>query len=252
MDTAILMEYLWVLVVLIALEGLLAADNAVVLAVLVKHLDRKERARALFYGLLGAFVFRLIAIFLLVWLVQWWYVQAIGGLYLIYISVNHFVQMRKSSSDEEVKPKKQSGFWMTVLKVEVADVAFAIDSILAAAAIALTLPEVGGDFFGVNAGQYTVMFVGGLIGVIIMRFFARYFVEVLTKKPGLEIAAFIIVAWVGVKLLVLTMAHEDIALISASFPHSTEWKVIFWSVMVIIVLWGIFTKQNKKLSQIEQ
>lgn len=252
MDTAILMEYLWVLVVLIALEGLLAADNAVVLAVLVKHLDRKERARALFYGLLGAFVFRLIAIFLLVWLVQWWYVQAIGGLYLIYISVNHFVQMRKSSNGEEVKPKKQSGFWMTVLKVEVADVAFAIDSILAAAAIALTLPEVGGDFFGVNAGQYTVMFVGGLIGVIIMRFFARYFVEVLTKKPGLEIAAFIIVAWVGVKLLVLTMAHEDIALISASFPHSTEWKVIFWSVMVIVVLWGIFTKQNKKLSQIEQ
>lgn len=171
---------------------------------------------------------------------------------MIYISVNHFVQMRKSSNGEEVKPKKQSGFWMTVLKVEVADVAFAIDSILAAAAIALTLPEVGGDFFGVNAGQYTVMFVGGLIGVIIMRFFARYFVEVLTKKPGLEIAAFIIVAWVGVKLLVLTMAHEDIALISASFPHSTEWKVIFWSVMVIVVLWGIFTKQNKKLSQIEQ
>ena len=139
MDTTILMEYLWVLVVLIALEGLLAADNAVVLAVLVKHLDKKERAKALFYGLLGAFVFRLIAIFLLVWLVQWWYVQAIGGLYLIYISVNHFLQMRKNNG-KDVKPKKQSGFWMTVLKVEIADIAFAIDSILAAAAIALTLP----------------------------------------------------------------------------------------------------------------
>ncbi len=91
-----------------------------------------------------------------------------------------------------------SGFWFTVFKVELADIAFAIDSILAAAAIALALPEVGGDFFGVNAGQYTVMLIGGLIGVIIMRFFATWFVELLNRKPGLEVAAFIIVGWVGV------------------------------------------------------
>ena len=39
------------------------------------------------------------------------------------------------------KPRKKSGFWMTVLKVELADIAFALDSMLAAVALAVTLPE---------------------------------------------------------------------------------------------------------------
>lgn len=251
MDTAVLLEYAWVLIVLIGLEGLLAADNAVVLAVMVRHLDPVRRKKALFYGLLGAFVFRVIAILLLVWLVQWWWVQALGALYLFYVSISHLLALRKNKEEpseelaEKQKEKKQSGFWMTVLKVELADIAFAVDSILAAAAIALALPEVGGDFFGVNAGQYTVMLIGGLIGVIIMRFFANYFVELLAKRPSLEVAAFVIVGWVGVKLSVLTLAHEAVGIIPAEFPHSTTWKIIFWAVMVIIVLVGWFAGSKK-------
>src|SRR5690625_5540430 len=72
MDTAVLLEYAWVLIVLIGLEGLLAADNAVVLAVMVRHLDPVRRKKALFYVLIGAFVFRVLAILLLLWLVLWW------------------------------------------------------------------------------------------------------------------------------------------------------------------------------------
>lgn len=251
MDTAVILEYAWVLIVLIGLEGLLAADNAVVLAVMVRHLEPVKRRKALFYGLLGAFVFRVIAILLLVWLVQWWWVQALGALYLFYVSISHLIAIYKhkdKSADDlvnEQKDKKQSGFWMTVFKVELADIAFAVDSILAAAAIALALPAVGGDFFGVNAGQYTVMLVGGLVGVIIMRFFANYFVELLAQRPSLEAAAFVIVGWVGVKLAVLTLAHEAVGIIPAEFPHSTTWKVIFWAVMVIIVLVGWFGGSKK-------
>lgn len=255
MDMAVILEYGWVLIVLIVLEGLLAADNAVVLAVLVRHLEPKERKKALFYGLLGAFVFRMIAILLLVWLVQWWWMQALGALYLFWVSGSHlYGLLRENKKDEErnkdqhaaiKEPKKGSGFWMTVFKVELADIAFAIDSILAAAAIALALPEVGGDFFGVNAGQYTVMVIGGLVGVIIMRFFASWFVAVLAQRPGLEIAAFLIVGWVGVKLAVLSMAHEAVGLIPYEFPHSTTWKLIFWSVMLIIILVGWFGSSKR-------
>lgn len=256
MDFSIFMEYAWVLIVLIVLEGLLAADNAVVLAVMVKHLDRKNRKKALFYGLLGAFLFRMVAILLLVWLVQWWWMQALGAIYLFYVSISHLVKLYRGDSDsdephiddqlahdEEVP--RGSGFWLTVLKVEVADIAFAIDSILAAAAIALALPAVGGDFLGVNAGQYTVMLIGGLIGVIIMRFFATWFVEVLNKRPGLEVAAFVVVGWVGVKLAVLTLSHEQLGVIPHEFPHSLLWKAIFWGVMIIVILTGWFSSKNK-------
>ena len=65
---AILLEYAWVLLVLIFLEGLLAADNAVVMAVMVKHLPKEQQKKALFYGLFGAFVFRFAALFLITFL----------------------------------------------------------------------------------------------------------------------------------------------------------------------------------------
>ena len=81
MDAALLLEYGWVLLVLIGLEGLLAADNAVVLAVMVKHLPPKERKKALFYGLLGAFVFRIGSLFIISYLVNVWQFQAIGAAY---------------------------------------------------------------------------------------------------------------------------------------------------------------------------
>ncbi len=253
MDLSILLEYGWVLIVLVVLEGLLAADNAVVLAVMVRHLSPKDRKKALFYGLLGAFVFRMVAILLLVWLVQWWFVQAIGALYLFYVSISHLIGIYKHKNDSqeekeqelEKHEKKGSGFWMTVLKVEIADIAFAVDSILAAAAIALALPEVGGDFFGVNIGQYTVMLVGGLIGVIIMRFFANWFVKLLAERPSLEAAAFTIVGWVGVKLTVLTLSHEAVGILPESFPQSTAWKLTFWIVMLVIILIGWFAGGKK-------
>lgn len=253
MDLSILLEYGWVLIVLVVLEGLLAADNAVVLAVMVRHLSPKDRKKALFYGLIGAFVFRMVAILLLVWLVQWWFVQAIGALYLFYVSISHLIGIYKHRNDSEEEKeqelekheKKGSGFWMTVLKVEVADIAFAVDSILAAAAIALALPEVGGDFFGVNIGQYTVMLVGGLIGVIIMRFFANWFVKLLAERPSLEVAAFTIVGWVGVKLTVLTLSHEAVGILPETFPQSTAWKLTFWIVMLVIILIGWFAGGKK-------
>ncbi|MCY7593356.1 hypothetical protein MH139_18650, partial [Bacillus altitudinis] len=92
MDAAIILEYGWVLLVLIGLEGILAADNALVMAVMVKHLPEKQRKKALFYGLAGAFVMRFGSLFLISFLVDVWQVQAIGAIYLLYISIHHILK----------------------------------------------------------------------------------------------------------------------------------------------------------------
>src|SRR5699024_4116560 len=121
-------EYLWVLVVLVGLEGLLAADNAIVLAIMVKHLPEEKRKKALFYGLVGAFILRFGSLFIISFLVDVWEVQALGAAYLLFISIKNLYN--KTQKDHKIKePKKSSsGFWLTVLKVEVADLAFAVDS----------------------------------------------------------------------------------------------------------------------------
>lgn len=250
---AVLLEYAWVLLVLIALEGLLAADNAVVMAVMVKHLPPAQQKKALFYGLFGAFVFRFAALFMITLLVNIWQIQALGAAYLLFIAAKHIYDQRKHQ-EHTIEPEatKGSGFWMTVLKVELADIAFAIDSMLAAVAIAVTLPELGNfQVGGINGGQFSVMLAGGIFGLIIMRFAAHKFVQLLAKYPQLETAAFLVVGWVGVKLLVLTLGHQDLQLIDPHFPHSTAWKIIFWIVLLAIVVsgWIVSVRKNKEAEQ---
>ena len=237
---AILLEYAWVLVVLIVLEGLLAADNAVVMAVMVKHLPKEQQKKALFYGLLGAFVFRFAALFMITFLVNIWQIQALGAAYLLFISIKNIYDQKKNKHEDDLsEPRKKSGFWMTVFKVELADIAFALDSMLAAVALAVTLPELGNFHIGgINGGQFIVMLLGGLIGLVIMRFAARQFVVLLDKYPSLETAAFLIVGWVGVKLVVLTLSHQKLQILPTEFPHSTLWKTTFWVVLVGIALYG--------------
>ncbi|WP_142826159.1 TerC family protein [Planococcus soli] len=253
---AIILEYAWVLLVLVGLEGLLAADNAVVMAVMVKHLPKEQQKKALFYGLVGAFVFRFAALFMITLLVNIWQIQALGAAYLLFISIKSIYDQRKGDTDEilegvDAPEKKGSSFWMTVLKVELADIAFAIDSMLAAVALAVTLPHLNvfgmDDIGGINSGQFMVMLAGGLIGVIIMRFAAHKFVQLLEKYPQLETAAFVIVGWVGVKLLVMTLSHENVGVLPHDFPHSTPWTLVFWTVLLgIVVVGGILgVKQNK-------
>lgn len=253
MEIALLLEYSWVLLVLIMMEGLLAADNALVLAIMVKHLPEEKRKKALFYGLAGAFVFRFVSLFIISYLVDIWQVQAIGALYLLFMAFNHiFRKLVKSKAEEpdsdnlEEKQKKKSGFWMTVLKVEIADIAFAVDSILAAVALAMTLPNTNlPKIGGMDGGKFLVIFVGGMIGVIIMRYAAGIFVKLLEKRPGLEMAAFFIVGWVGVKLAVLTLAHPSVGVLSEEFAHSTAWKASFYIVLVGIAVAGWLLSKDK-------
>jgi len=250
---AILLQYGWVLIVLVVLEGLLAADNAVVMAVMVKHLPQEQQKKALFYGLFGALIFRFSALFVITVLVNYWQIQAVGAAYLLFMSAKNIYDLRKHKDEEEEEAatenggKKGSGFWLTVLKVEAADIAFAIDSMLAAVAIAVTLPHLGEfDIGGINGGQFIVMLLGGFIGVIMMRFAAQWFVKILNDYPSLETAAFLIVGWVGVKLVVLTLAHEKVGILPKEFPHSTAWELTFWIVLIGIAFVGYLVGVRKK------
>ncbi|WAA13205.1 TerC family protein [Fervidibacillus halotolerans] len=251
MDFSIMIEYAWVLLVLIGLEGILAADNAVVMAVMVKHLPKHQQKRALFYGLLGAFIFRFGTLFMISFLVDVWYVQAIGAAYLLYIAVNHILKKNHYFDHQRKKGKKLVGssFWMTVIKVEIADIAFAVDSMLAAVALAVTLPKMGSfTIGGLDGGQFIVMFLGGFIGIVIIRFAATWFVKLLNDYPSLESAAFLIVGWVGVKLAIYTLSHPSVSVLNEHFPESAPWKVTFWLVLLGIAFGGYWSskRENKR------
>jgi YkoY family integral membrane protein len=247
-DITLLLEYSWILLVLIVMEGILAADNACVIAVMVKHLSVEDRKKALFYGLGGAFVFRVASLFIISLLIDMWQIQAIGAAYLIFLSANHLLKKHASqecSADSAVK-KANSGLWMTVCKVEIADIAFAADSILAAVALAMTLPNTGMPTIGgLDGGKFAVIFTGGFIGVVMMRFAAQWFCDLLIRKPGLETTAYAIVGWVGVKLAIYTVGHPEVNILSTSFAHGEVWKMSFWVVFIAICASGWYMSEDK-------
>src|SRR6478752_1355037 len=95
---------------LVFLEGLLSADNALVLAMMVRHLPKPEQKRALRYGIWGAFAFRLIAVLLAKILLGLWYLKVVGGLYLLYLSLAH-VLSRGHEEGKSPRGRFGSGFW---------------------------------------------------------------------------------------------------------------------------------------------
>lgn len=169
---------------LIILEGLLAADNALVLAVAVRHLPEDQRKKALFYGILGAYFFRFLAIGFGVYLIKFMWVKILGASYLLWMSYKFFSTNNGEDDEGEVSVKRTS-FWGTVVTVELMDIAFSVDSILAA--------------FGVS-DQVWVLFMGGILGILMMRGVAQLFLGLLEKYPELESAAYVLIAIIGSKM----------------------------------------------------
>jgi YkoY family integral membrane protein len=176
---------------LVLLEGLLSVDNALVLAILVMGLPKRQRKQALRYGILGAFGFRILATAFASYMIQVGWVKLVGGLYLLYLSFKHFFRGGDPTERREIQPARAwlglAPFWATVVKVELTDIVFAIDSILVAVAM---------------SSKLWVVVTGGLLGIAAMRLVTGQLVRVVERYPALVDGAFIIIAWVAVKLLV--------------------------------------------------
>ena len=216
---------------LVLLEGLLSADNALVLAVMVRHLPKSKQILALRYGIWGAFGFRAIAIVGASYLLNYWQLKAIGGLYLLYLAVSHFI-FGDADGDGSRGGKDHSGvgFWMTVVKVELADIAFSIDSILAAVAMTEGLPARLQQNRPLCIG---ILYIGGVLGIIMMRLIAGVFLILLERFKGLAIAAYGLVGWIGLKLL-----GSGLHAWKPSWPLEIP-APLFWAVMIAIFVAGI-------------
>jgi YkoY family integral membrane protein len=175
---------------LVALEALLSADNAMVLAVLVLGLPKPEQRKALRYGIVGAFAFRTAATLAAAYLIRLGWVKLAGAGYLIYLSYQHFFLSDPETRRTPPRAKPWLGlsaFWATVVKVELTDIVFAIDSILVAVAMS---PKIW------------VILSGGLLGIVAMRLVIGRLLSLIERYPALVDGAFVIIAWVGVKLLI--------------------------------------------------
>lgn len=210
---------------LVVLEGLLSADNALVMAIMVLGLPADAHQKALRYGLLGGFAFRVLATLLAAYLISVSWIKLLGGLYLAYLTWSHF---RAGGADRHAPPKARAGFglsafWATVVRVELVNLAFSIDSILVAVAMSRKL---------------AVVLAGGILGIIAMRLVVGQLLQLIRRYPALVDGAFIIIGWVALKL-VAEYLHE-IHVIGWEVPRSVSLGLI----VVIFVVSFLYARRQ--------
>ena len=221
--TSIGVESYFVLLVLIALEAVLSADNAIALAAIAQSIeDPKLQRQALDIGLIGAYILRITLILTATWVIQFWQFELFGAIYLLWLVFNYF-----TSSEDEAEPESSLGFsslWQIIPTIAVTDLAFSLDSVTTAIAV---------------TEKIWLIVAGGTIGVITLRFLAGLFIRWLQEYTYLEDAGFITVGFVGVRLLL------KVALPELLIP---EWITI--AVVAIFFAWG-FSQREEIESQDE-
>ena len=211
-------EVIPILVVLILLEAILSADNAIALAAIVRSLpDPKQEEWALRYGLIGAFVLRVILIFTATWVIKYWQFELAGSLYLLWLSGKFFLEKSQEDHDTQHPVRIANKLWQVVALVSLTDLAFSLDSVTAAVAV---------------AQETWLVLIGGVAGIITLRFLAGLFIKWLAEFTHLESAGYLIVVLVGLRLFIKVVADSLVP---------PEWLML--SCIGLVFLWG-FSKRE--------
>ena len=208
-----------IVIQLVFLEGILSIDNAAILGAMVLPLPEKEevpwpqglkkfghainkvlgpqRMAALRVGLIGAYLGRGVMLVLASFIIANPWLKLIGAAYLIRLALDDLSAHGYEGNEEDsTKPLKARTFWATVLSVELMDLAFSLDNVVAAVSL---------------SDKLWVVMIGVAIGILVMRFAAGIFSYVVAKEPILKTAAYILVLNIGVELLLEDLAHIEIS-----------------------------------------
>lgn len=205
-----------VLIVLIVLEAVLSADNAIALAAIAQGLKNKQQQQyALNVGLVVAYGFRVLLILTATWVVKYWQFELLGAVYLLWLVLNYFFSGQDQNHHHH--SLEFTSFWQAIPIIAVTDLAFSLDSVTTAIAV---------------ADDLWLILVGGAIGVITLRFLAELFIRWLDEFTHLKDAGFVTVGFVGLRLLLRVINPEIVP---------PEWIMI--AAIAGLFIWG-FSQRN--------
>jgi YkoY family integral membrane protein len=207
------LETLLLLPILVALEAVLSADNAVALAAIARGLpDQRLQRQALNFGLSAAFVLRIALILTATWVIRYWQVELLGAAYLLWLALQYFTSEETEETGDSSHHHRFHSLWQAIPIIAVTDLAFSLDSVTTAIAI---------------SDQTWLVLTGATIGIITLRFLAGLFIRWLEEYVHLEDAGYLAVAIVGARLLLRVVAPTIVP---------PEWGMV--ALIVLLFSWG--------------
>ena len=217
-------EVALLLPVLIGLEIVLSADNAIALAAIArKQPDPAAQQRALNLGLVFALLFRVVLILAAQWVLNFRPLMGAGAVYLLWLCLSHFFW--QSANDDDAATEESPGpaeaaaksLAATAFTIALTDLAFSLDSVAAAVAV---------------SDRIALVITGGVVGVVALRLSSGLFIRLLQRYRRLEAAGYLAVGLVGIQLSVRVF-RPDVEL--------PEWALLL--LVAVLFLWGFSAQQ---------
>lgn len=175
------MEFLTSLLLVVGINLILAGDNAVVIGLTARKLPEKQQKKAVIWGTVGAIIIRLIATFIVVWLLRIPGLHLIGGLLLVWIAYKLLVDQTGHHLKAE---QSLAGAIRTII---VADALMGLDNVLAVA--------------GASDGNYLLVTLGLLISVPIIVWASTLFIKIVERFPWTIYASGAVLAFTAAKMM---------------------------------------------------
>jgi YjbE family integral membrane protein len=179
---------------ILLVDIVLSGDNALVIGAVAAKLRGRQRQVAILTGGAGAAVLRILFAFLASFLLLLPWLQAIGGIILLFIAVRLLIDRQpeqQASSDEQTHESKthtkEHGFFSALLTIIVADTTMSLDNVLAVGALA--------------HGNLLALALGTLLSVALLLIGSALVAALLKRLPLLLDIAALVLAWTGANML---------------------------------------------------
>ena len=199
-----MLEQSLILLQIIFIDIILAADNAIIIGLIAANFAPKNRKQIILWGVAGALIFKVIFAVFATYLFEFYFIKILGGLLLIWI-VNDLrkdlFEIKKIKSP--TKKSKEPSFIQSVLKVLFADIMISFDNVI--------------GVVGASKGNFEFMIFGLVLSVILTGALATYLANYIQKHLWIAYIGLGFILIVALQLVIGGLADLEILKINEQF-----------------------------------
>ena len=194
-----------ILLQIIFIDIILAADNAIIIGLIAANFVPKYRKQIILWGVAGALVFKVIFAIFATYLFEFYFIKILGGLLLIWI-VNDLrkdlVEM-KNKAKTPTKKSKEPSYIQSIYKVLFADITISFDNVI--------------GVVGAAKGYFGFMIFGLVLSVVLTGALATYMANYIQKHIWIAYVGLVFILIVGLQLIIGGLVDLEILKINEEF-----------------------------------
>ena len=193
-----------ILLQIIFIDIILAADNAIIIGLIAANFVPKHRKQIILWGVAGALVFKVIFAVFATYLFKFYFIKILGGLLLVWI-VNDLrkdlFEIKKIKSPTKVS--KQPSYIQSVYKVLFADITISFDNVI--------------GVVGAAKGNFGFMVFGLVLSVVLTGALATYLANYIQKHLWIAYRGLGFILIVAIQLIIGGLVDSEILKVAEDF-----------------------------------